>query len=376
MFRGKQGQSGAAILVALLAALIILYVLFLPPAERAALLGEGPNGPDGKPTTNLLFSTPVGVVYPEINPQTDHDLPSVHIRTVDSAAVLAQRDTLTASSNVFEKQTATIMFESDPKLTDNVVVSANLVAKNGGNVIMFLNGEEVFNQPGTSRNLPPIRLQNLQDENTLVFAASPVGFAFWETNRFTLSDVKVVADVTDVSSSRSTVRFTLANEELAYMERAQLSFVPICNEESALAIHLGGAELFTGTPDCGVMNTLDLAPQKLEAGENTLTFITDGDLIVDQGMVRTTGKRFENRIFRFNFNPAQAEGRPVLLRMMFADSSPKNGIITINGNTMPFRAQDTYAASISNYIKQGENVIQFEAVDDDFEVVRFDVLRG
>lgn len=374
MVSGKQGQSGAAILVALLAALIILYVLFLPPEERAALLGENPDGtPGGPAANNILFSTPVGVVYPKLDPADVHDLPTVHIRTVDSAMVLAQRDRIDVSGNAFEKNFEMLTFNVDPMLTRNAVLAANLEARQGGNVIVSVNGVEVFDQPGSSRALPPVTLTNLQASNELRFETSSVGFAFWRTNGYTLTDVKVVADVTDITGARSTVRFTLTQEEMAYMERAKLSFVPVCNDDGTLSIYLSGSELFNGVPDCGVQNTLDLPPERLQVGENTLTFATSGDVLVDQGRVTTEGERKENRLFRFNFAPP-AQPRPVLLRIMFADVAPKTGTIIVNGNTIPFRAQDIFAVPITPYIKVGENVITFEATGEDFEVVKFDVL--
>jgi hypothetical protein len=380
MFLGKQAQSGAAILVALLAALIILYVLFLPPAERAALLGDGqpgtgPGGPSPPGVSNVVFSSPGGVIYPKVNPVAEHSLPSVHIRTTGSASVLAQRDRVSVSRNAFERNFETLSFRANPELTRNAVLSANLESISGGNVIMWVNGVEVFDQPGFSRSLPPIRLTNLEENNELHFEVTSPGFAFWRTNSYTLTNVRVVADVTDVSAARSTLRFTATPEQVAYLERAQLSFVPVCRREGRLAIYLSGSELFIGEPDCGVINTLAITPERLQMGENTITFETDGDLIIDQGAVRMTGKRFENRIFRFNFAPPQPP-RPAVLRMMFADAGTKSGTIILNGNTIPFRAQDTYALQITQYIRPGENVLQFESAEGDFELVRFDVLLG
>jgi len=40
--RKAQGGTNAAILVAVIAGLIILYILFLPEAERRAILEDGP----------------------------------------------------------------------------------------------------------------------------------------------------------------------------------------------------------------------------------------------------------------------------------------------------------------------------------------------
>jgi hypothetical protein len=375
----KKAQAGAAVLVALVALLIIMYVLFLPPAERAKLLGDTPSGGTTGPggTSNLLFSTPVGKVYPKINPTAEHSLPALTLRTIEESNLLTSRDSITASSNVFEKTVGNIIFNAQPSRTQNAVLSLNLASKTGGRVIILLNGEEIYNQEVKSRSVPPITLYNLREENTLEFTTSGVGFAFWRTNRYTLADVKVVADVTDYSNARTTQSFSIGKEEFTYMETAQFSFVPLCNREGRVSIMLNGVQLYDNVPDCGVVNTLEIAPEKLQPGENSMMFSTEnGDFLLDRPAVRTSGKKFENRVFRFTTNPATIQGRKVNMRVLFADTSDKQGILLINGNSIPFRAQDVTVIPITQYLRAGENTVQFEAANKDFEVVKFDVLLG
>ena len=62
--RNGQSGSGAATLVAVIALLIVLYILFLPPDVRKDLLEEESDGPGGTGTgsgrvvTNLLTDHP------------------------------------------------------------------------------------------------------------------------------------------------------------------------------------------------------------------------------------------------------------------------------------------------------------------------------
>ncbi len=376
----KRAQSGAAILVALLAALIIIYVLFLPVEERAALLGTGSPGttpnPDGSPKTALLvFTSFVGRVYLPGVPAIDHDLPSMSIRTVESGNVVASADTVIARNNAFEKQTQTLTFLADPAQTRNAVLSMNLVAKTGGRVRILLNDAEVFNQDVRTRSIPPIPLNNLQTYNNLTFEATTVGFAFWKTNTYTLSTVKVTADVTDVSAASSRGVISLDAEEFATLENAQLSFIPICYRDGDLRIVLNSVELYSGIPDCGALNTIELAPTRLNAGENSVQFsTTNGDFLIDRGLVRTEGMEVENRVFHFTLDPAKAQGKQVNLRILFADAATHTGSILINGNDVPLRAQDTIILPITSYVRPGDNALSFEAVGKDFEVVKIDVL--
>jgi hypothetical protein len=379
MIGSKRAQAGAAVLVALLAMLIILYVLFLPPADRAALLGDGTptGGPGGEVApSNILFSSPLGRVYLPSTPAKDHHLPSLAVRTVESGSILASADSLTASNNAFQKRPATLLFTADPALTRNVVLSFNLASRTGGNVIVDHNGYGVFNQDVRSRSVSPISLQIGQSQNNLTFTASSVGFAFWRTNEYTLTNVKVTADVTDLSAATARQTFAISAEEYQSMDQAQLSFVPICEREGTILIILNSNELFNGVPDCDVANTLEIPPSKLQAGENTLSFSTrDGDFLMDLGNVRTKGKQQTNRVFHFTIDPAAVQGHQVLLRVLFADAGDHRGKILLNGNTIPLAGSDIVGIPITPYIKPGDNTVSIEAANKEFEVVKIDVLR-
>jgi hypothetical protein len=378
----NRAQTGAAILVALIAVLIIFYVLFLPPAERAALLGAGtpgqtPGGGGGTTGPALLFSAPVGRVYLPGTPAISHDMPSFTIRTSESGNVLAKADTIVARNNAFEKQPATLSFAADPALTRNAVLSMNLVSKSAGNIVIYLNDLVIFNQDVRTRSVPPINLENLQSSNTLRFEASSVGFAFWKTNTYTLTNVKITGDVTDVSGSMSRQVFALGQEEFATLERAQLSFVPMCFRAGSLRILVNGVEVFGGSPDCGGVNTLELAPARLVAGENVVQFLTsDGDFLIDRGLVQTQSKQQQNRVFRFSVDPASVQGKQINARILFADTASHSGTLILNGNTIPIRAQDALQLPITVYVRPGENTFSFEAIGKDFEIVKVDILAG
>ena len=375
----KKGQSGAAILLALIAVMIIMYVLFLPPADRAALLGEsqtGVPGQNGQPV-NVIFTSTVGRVYLTTVPSQTHSLPSFDIRAVQSGAVLASRDTVTARNNAFEKSPGIITFAVDPSLTQNAVLSMNLASKTGGNLIIYLNGQEVFNQAVSTRSIAPIPLSGLNTTNTITFSASSVGFAFWSTNSYTLSNVKVTADVTDLSGASASERFSISQDEFNAMDSATLSFVPVCNTPGKIELQVNGASLYSGTPDCGGLNTLEVAPSRLQPGENTMSFSTrDADIVLDQASITTTAKQQQNQAFTFNIDPQQVQGKVITLNVLFADNTDKRGTIVLNGKSIPLSAQSTFTTPIAQYIQPGVNTITFQATDKDFEVVKFDVLSS
>lgn len=376
----RKGQMGAAILVALIAALIILYILFLPPAERAALLGESTGtNPDGTPTNpaNVIYTSLVGRVMVPSNPDIAHELPTVPVRAVEEGSVLARRDTMVIENNVFEKHPTTIIIAARPALTRNAYLSMNLASITDGRLIVTLNDEEIYNQAPRSRTIPPIALTNLQNANTFEFATSSVGFAFWRTNRATLTDVKITADVTDLSGASVVQRFTLTETELESMQTSLLSFVPICTKEGSVTIMVNNAEVYAGAPDCETLNTLEIAPTRFVAGENLIGYSTKtADILLDRGRLTTTSQETANKQFSFTIDPARVAGRPIMLRVLFADTTDKEGYVTINGNRMPIAGGASAAMPITTALRPGQNGISFEASGKSFEVVRFEILVG
>ncbi len=376
----RKGQQGAAILVALIAALIVLYILFLPPEDRAALIGD-PSGraPDGTPTNpaNIIYTSPVGRVTVPSNPSIVHELPTVPVRAIEEGSILVRRDTVIVLNNVFEKGPSTIVFNAQPSLTRNAYLSMNLASMTGGRIIVTLNGIEVYNQAPRSRTIPPIALSNLATTNTLEITTSSVGFSFWKTNRATLSDVKITADVTDLSGASITQRFTLSSEEYATLQTSLLSFVPICTEVGSIKITVNNAEVFKGNPDCETLNTLEIAPTRLVDGENIIGYsTTSADVLLDRGRITTTARQEANKQFSFTIDPARVAGRPILLRVLFADTTDKSGYVTINGNRMPIAGGASSGMPITTALQPGQNSISFEASGKPFEVVRFEILVG
>ena len=83
-----------------------------------------------------------------------------------------------------------------------------------------------------------------------------------------------------------------------------------------------------------------------------------------------------NQVFSFTVDPARVQGKPVFLRLYFADSLPKKGVVILNGNSYPIQGGDRYAMPISSSVRPGTNTIQFEARESDFGILKFEVITG
>jgi hypothetical protein len=285
--------------------------------------------------------------------------------------------TAVAESNVFAKEVTTLSFTANPDLTRNAYLSLAVRSATGGNLIIRLNGEEIYNSPVASRAFAPLPLPALQEYNELEIRTSSVGFGFWRTNRITVSDVKITGDITDLSSAVATQRFVVSEEELRDVKEARLTFVPICARPGPITITLNTAPLYEGTPNCENLNTIELAAGRLEVGENTLAWSTrTADILVDLARITVESTQEANKAFSFQIDPAKVAGRPILLRVYFADTLTKQGYVTINGNRLPISGGSTYGLPITTALQPGANTISFEAIGEPFEIVRFEVVRG
>ncbi len=111
----KRGQSAAnaAVVIILIAILIILYILFLPPEDRARLLGESPSGSDlgsGANSKTVLYSKAAGRLYPAGSGVIEHKFPSFLVFTTTNAGEIKRADNAYVKSTAFSAKQAEVIF--------------------------------------------------------------------------------------------------------------------------------------------------------------------------------------------------------------------------------------------------------------------------
>ena len=119
----------------------------------------------------------------------------------------------------FNKKPVTITFSiTDVTNTDTFLLSAN-VNDAEGSLILFLNGEEIYNKATTGGNLDPVILPKelIQLDNTLELKVNSVGAKFWKTNKYQLEDVKITAEFTDRSAMESRNIFLVSSTGLGVL---------------------------------------------------------------------------------------------------------------------------------------------------------------
>ena len=289
--RKAQGGINAAVLVAVIAGLIILYILFLPEEERKALL-EDELDDDGfkkssKDDEDILLrefpgrlSTVEGVL--------DKTIPNVFLFERTDAKELESLNPFIVRNGWFDEKKRVISFTIDDlENTDNVLLSLK-AKKHEGILTIKLNNEVIYENEIISETVAPIRLNKnlLSDRNTFEFSVSSVGFRFWKTNEYSIDDIKIVGDITDRSKQESKNVFTLISKELGNIERADLRFVPYCRnvaDVGVLDIFINNRNVFSAVPVCEDPYRQPIPLGILDSGENRIIFRTNkGSYSIEQ----------------------------------------------------------------------------------------------
>src|SRR3990167_3610773 len=122
----KKSQTGinAAVLVAIIAGLIILYILFLPSVEREELLeGEVKKSKAASEEENILLKEFPGRLD-IIKDIEDKTIPNVFLFETTDAKELEKINPFIVRNGWFDKKTKTVTFNvEDLESTDNVILT-------------------------------------------------------------------------------------------------------------------------------------------------------------------------------------------------------------------------------------------------------------
>ena len=308
-----------ATFVVVLTILIIFYLIFLPPADRAALLNTGtiPDTGDASGTsgtgssgtaTGNGFSAPVFGTMTVFEqsfsgpgklvrvPQSNyaHDISTTTLRGAYQATVLLTANDFIASRSALSNKIATFSFALDsPKDVKNGLLTFGVknYATAQGFLTIKLNGVEIFSGTFSQFNSDPINLgaAPMQQINTLTFEVTAPGIAFWRSNEYEITGLKVQADVIARDGLSSSDSFTVDPVETQHLSSVRLRFVPSCGTDTGkLTITINNATVFAKIPDCGSANYVTVPNSALVPEQNNITFTSDYGLYqLDQIEVQT-----------------------------------------------------------------------------------------
>ena len=398
----SKAQSGmnAAILVAILAALIIIYIIFLPSEQRLGLIGENVTDDkdnDGIKDSEVLIEEKSLTMEVIGAKEREYTLPSVNLYTRTEPEELWKENSIYVKNGLFDKEDKTIDFKvDDPDTLNNILISFN-AKKSKGRLILTLNGYEIFNNKIEKVNVDPIKVSNdylaennelfnndidkvnvdpikisndyLAENNELIFSVSGVGIAFWSTNEYLLENFKIVAQKTDTSTQTSQNKFHISDSD--NIEKAELIFLPDCQQGNVgiLEVLINKNIVYSSVPDCGTPYPLSFSPFNLISGENTVTFRADtGRYLIDQVKVKTDLKDQPSYTYFFDLKSddlkdIKDDKKELNLSFYFADDrEDKEAEIIINGaraKSMPFHHEAEWSTIIPyDYLETGSNSLK------------------
>ena len=378
-FINKRGQSaaGAAVLLAVIAGILIMFIVMAPPAQRAEILGETVNTSSttlNKASTvqNLLVASPGRIDYLATN-EIEHPLPAVNVYTQMESKILAEKNTGYAKRGVFYSNDITLKFDLQ-ELADTEKALLNFkVISVKGKIIVSLNGEEVFNSAVDTDNPVTVSLpkSSLKEENELLISATSPGLAFWSTNEIQLESLKVVGEVTNKEAQYAKETFLVSKTEKSNLEKAVLKFQPDCKvgEAGKLKVSINLNEIYEGFPDCDLaMIPIEFSPSSLQEGENQLNFMVEkGTYALSHIFLISKLKEVDYPIYYFDlsyeqYQEVQNEEKKVRLKVEFVDIAESNGgVILVNGHFNNFDTKETsLLIDISEDVVQGKNAVKLK----------------
>ncbi len=377
----KKAQSGvnAAVLVAIIAGLIILYIIFLPEAERESLLenksiSKVSKSKDVDDEDILLREFPGRI--DEVEGVIDKTLPNIFLFETTNAKELEKINPLVVRNGLFDKKDRSVSFGiDDVENTDNVILSFR-AGKHEGILTIKLNNEIIYENDIETETVAPIKLnKNLLDSsNTLDFSVSSVGFRFWKTNEYSLEDIKIIGDITDKSRQESRNVFTLTATELFNIEKADLRFVPYCKSEAkvgVLDISVNNRNVFSAVPVCEDAYRQPIPLGVLNEGENKVVFRTNkGSYSVEQVKVEFIEKEVRTKVYFFEVNQSiiskiKSGDKDVVLTIEFVDDEKnKRADLNINDRLSTIDTEKKEFTKTLNddtdpdFIEEGNNFIE------------------
>lgn len=387
-----QDAGSAAALVAIIGLLIIFYLLFVPPSFRDQIL-EGNSSTSGSGSgvvaanATLLRASP-GTLSPLSSEEIEHTIPTVQLYSKTKATVIEGKPQAYAKTSIFGQTPAEMYFTVDDVENTNGLLLSFVSEKRNGNLVILLNGNEVFNGEISSPNPEPIQLTKryiVEGNNKLTFVSDSVGFAFWKVNKHQMTNLQVTGDIRDVSQQYSRNVFVVSATEKSNVKRSVLRFSPDCvrGRTGKLNVMINAHSVFYAVPDCGGRVAIEFSPDVLREGENTIAFESEeGSYLMDLVRITSELKEVIQPAYYFEITDADMndvrDGQyDVLLRLTFTDAKDqKAAMLNINGRESNlFQYEREYEKNINDYIIEGNNAVKIEP-DTTLQIVSLEVVKN
>ncbi|MFH1455353.1 MAG: hypothetical protein ABIF40_00190 [archaeon] len=375
MIRKKGQASGIeiSIFITLLALFILVYVLLIPPAERAALLDGEVIGDDDSVTigdyeTVLLSESPGDIHSYKTNVQKS-SLESMHLYSQTGSETENIISALTVSRTLFKDNYKQIFFDVDDL---NVLDSLHLlflITDAKGEMTIQLNGRLVFEGELISNQLPiDLPVSGLvEGENELRLSVNSPGWALFSANRYRLEDVSLIREIIE-EENEATRTFYIDSD--TQIKSASLNYFLTCNtvsDEGTVTIYLNNYNVFNDRVFCSYLEERELILNKnyFIGDINTLMFtIDEGNFNIEEIEVELELEESSYPTYSFDidtetYTEILSGEKEVSIAFSFEKSGTKKASVSVQDSEFSFDTSATsYTKVITSMIDNGANTIK------------------
>jgi hypothetical protein len=386
-----QDAANAATLIAVIALLIVFYLLFIPPSFRDQILEgnetTGKTGTTGAIVNETIMKASPGTLSKISSEEIEHNVPSVVLYSKKESKIIDSIASLSIKASIFGAKSAAMQFSiEDLENTENILLTF-LDKEMKGGLVVKVNGNEVFNGEIAQENPEPIMINKrflVRGTNNIDFEAERVGMRFWRVNRHNLQNLQVTGEIKDISRQMSRNIFIVSATEKSNVKRSILRFTPECvtGKAGKLNVLINQHSVYYSVPDCGGRISIEFTPDVLREGENTIVFDSEeGSYLVDLIRITSEMKEVLQPAYYFEI-PEEVmddvrDGRySLMLKLTFTeDKDQKSGALNINGReTGIFQSEREYEKNINDYVIEGNNAVKI-IPETTLEIVSMEVFK-
>ena len=369
--KAEANASNVAVVIFLIAIFLAIYVLLLPVEDRAQLLGENltssttdDNGRVIRGSSVVILSQSPGLLEPLEGDTVVHRVDPVNLFLRDEPKIDDLAASIQIRNGVFGDEVRRLSFNSEDL---DSLDRANLffaVREGGGNLIISLNGVEIFDETVEGLQTVSLPLNLLQIKNTLEFEASGPGWNIFGSNSYDLRDLKVRQSF-EVTNTQEIRTFVKGSGEQG---KGILSYTLFCNsagQRSRLTIDLNEHELVNEIIACrSAMRSVEISSDDFIEGRNELIFqIDEGDYLLND--IKIEVDAIEGGAVDYTFSITEDEftslengDLDVVMDLQFSDQDKHRLLATVNGDEFTVDVEDdTHSVDISRFVREGRNKI-------------------
>jgi hypothetical protein len=373
MFNKKGKEHTVAGLVMLIAVFIILYTLTLPPCDKCKLMGDDCSDVcKGDFEEKIILDESPGNIGGISEDIIRHNLDSINLFIKDKPEIKILSNSLEIKNGLFGESDQELEFNIEDLDSLDKAYLSFAVIKAKGNLVLTLNGKQIFNQKLDPKKIEVVDLpiEYLEKDNKLRLQVTPPGAAFWSSNVYSLKDIKLKEEF-ELTHSSEVLRFSVSSSEVESVENSKLNFYVYCRDDmgrsNIMKAYLNNNLVFNKLVSCqNEEYSVDLDKELFVGGSNEIEFSVSGGsyLINDINIVNeVSGDIFPSYIFYVRDDVYRDAGRFYLDLNMGGGS--KKAEIIVNDNTISIDTTNKFVEyDITEMVGRGNNYIEIRPYND------------